>query len=385
MKLLDLPPLSLRDELCLPPEAAYDYMGLRIASVFVVFVSSAVGVLIPLVSSGFPRLHLPHWLYFFARYFGSGVIVATAFIHLLYEAHVNLSSPCLSDTFRQFPYAFGIALVGIFATFLIEIVTKYKVSRKHGIKNAGGITESGCSHGPAALATSTERNIFAVKHNTTDSGPRIACTEDEEAGHARVEKVSGSETNRGTSVHEVPKPDTRVDNSDSDGEGDAKLALQVSNICLLEFGIVFHSIFVGLSVAVSGSEFKTLFPVIVFHQLFEGMGLGARLARTQWPPKSAWISWFFALLFSVTTPLGIAIGLGVRQSFEPNSPKSLISTGVFDSLAAGILIYSSLVELMGREFLESSEFDEAPLSRILGAFTWMALGAILMGLLGAWA
>ena len=63
-----------------------------------------------------------------------------------------------------------------------------------------------------------------------------------------------------------------------------KLAAQISNICLLEAGIVFHSIFVGLTLAVSNSEFKTLYAVIVFHQMFEGLGLGARLERTPWSP-----------------------------------------------------------------------------------------------------
>ena len=35
---------------------------------------------------------------------------------------------------------------------------------------------------------------------------------------------------------------------DTTSVADHKLVVQISNICLLEFGIVFHSIFVGLAV-----------------------------------------------------------------------------------------------------------------------------------------
>ena len=51
-------------------------------------------------------------------------------IHLLFEAHENLSSPCLSNAFRQYPYAYGIALFSIFVTFLIELVTKFKIAEE---------------------------------------------------------------------------------------------------------------------------------------------------------------------------------------------------------------------------------------------------------------
>lgn len=370
--------LYRRSEECSSSPGDYAYMELRIASIFIVLLASAIGVLIPLAATRFPRLRMPVWLYFFARYFGSGVIVSTAFIHLLFEAHENLSSPCLPDGYRRYPYAFALTLAGIFGTFLIEIITKYKVAGK-GNKGEKSATDSSCSHGPAALAPLNEGNVFNPSHRKMESNMTRVNTDLESDM-----KIYERENNNMSNAHEKTLAMQNSD-SESDTAVDPKLALQISNICLLEFGIVFHSIFVGLTVAVSGPEFKTLFPVIVFHQLFEGMGLGARLARTQWSPEKAWISWFFALLFSITTPIGIAVGLGVRKTFELNSTKSLVTTGIFDGIAAGILIYSALVELMGREFLESDEFEEASLGRILGAYTWMALGCAMMALLGAWA
>lgn len=372
-----------------------EHMGLRISSIFVVFVASFIGVMTPLVASRVKCLNLPHWLYFFARYFGSGVIIATAFIHLLFEAHANLSSPCLSNAFQSFPYAFAIALVGIFGIFLIELITKYKVSSSSGPHQAH-------SHGPNALASNnvplfteqtekTHRRMEsdATKYNQTEQEIRPVDVENQGGTDISLsippileEEIEEEKSNK-LQAHVSNTPSSAL--SIHSASTDPKLVSQVGNICLLEFGIVFHSIFVGLTVAVSGPEFTTLYPVIVFHQMFEGLGLGARLESTPWSPSNEWISWLFAIMFSITTPLGIAVGLGIRSSFELNSPRALITNGVFDAISAGILIYTSLVELMGAEFLHSDEFKQAPLGRVLGAYGWMALGAALMALLGAWA
>ena len=45
------------------------------------------------------------------------------------------------------------------------------------------------------------------------------------------------------------------------------------------------------------------------------------------------------------TPLGLAIGLGVRTTYNPDSTTASIVSGVLDSFSAGILIYTALVEV----------------------------------------
>lgn len=47
--------------------------------------------------------------------------------------------------------------------------------------------------------------------------------------------------------------------------------------------------------------------------------------------------------YSLTTPLGIAIGIGINESFMPNSTQALLALGIIDALAAGILIYDACV------------------------------------------
>ena len=62
-------------------------LGARISAIFVIGIVSSVATFFPVVAKRVPRLHIPLYVYLFARYFGAGVIVAPAFIHLLDPAY----------------------------------------------------------------------------------------------------------------------------------------------------------------------------------------------------------------------------------------------------------------------------------------------------------
>lgn len=166
------------------------------------------------------------------------------------------------------------------------------------------------------------------------------------------------------------------DREDSDGESIAEAyAAQMTAIFILEFGVIFHSVFVGLTLAVAGEEFNTLYTVLVFHQTFEGLGLGSRLADSPWPKTKLWTPYVLAVAYALSTPVAIAVGLGIRNAYAPGSQTALIVNGIFDSVSAGILIYTGLVELMAHEFMFSPVMRNAPLSEVLKAFTMVCLGA----------
>lgn len=76
-----------------------------------------------------------------------------------------------------------------------------------------------------------------------------------------------------------------------------KALLQVA---LLEMGILFHSVFIGMALSVTGGPaFIVLLIAIVFHQTFEGLALGSRIAVLQWKPK-AMQPWLMALAYGLT-------------------------------------------------------------------------------------
>jgi solute carrier family 39 (zinc transporter), member 1/2/3 len=156
-------------------------------------------------------------------------------------------------------------------------------------------------------------------------------------------------------------------------------------IFILEFGVIFHSIFVGLTLAVAGKEFRVLYIVLSLHQTFEGLALGTRLAEVEWPHSKRWTPYVLGVAYAMSSPIAIAVGLGVRTRLSSGSQTTLIVNGVFDSISAGILIYTGLIELMAHEFMFSETMRKARTSKVVWAMLCMVLGAGLMALLGNWA
>lgn len=81
-------------------------------------------------------------------------------------------------------------------------------------------------------------------------------------------------------------------------------------------------------------------------EMFEGLGLGTRLAFLKLPERLNWVPVVGALMYSFVTPLGMAIGLGARTSVSMTAGGASISSGVLDSISSGILLYTACVELM---------------------------------------
>jgi zinc transporter 1/2/3 len=119
--------------------------------------------------------------------------------------------------------------------------------------------------------------------------------------------------------------------------------------------------------------------------MFEGLGVGSRLAYLVLPPKYRYVPYIGSILYGITAPIGIAVGLGVRTTYNPESTQATLVSGVLDSLSAGILLYTGFVELLAHEFLFSPEMRDASLGKLLYALGCMLLGAGIMALLGRWA
>ncbi|KAL5443985.1 hypothetical protein PMIN07_000227 [Paraphaeosphaeria minitans] len=337
-------------------------MGLRISSIFVILVTSMFGAVFPVFARRNRAVAVPETVFFIAKYFGSGVIVATAFVHLLSPANDAFGNACLTGVITKYPWAEGIALMTIFLMFFLELMTM-------------------------------RFGNFGAEHSHDEPTPATA-------PHNSVSLEDGSKAAGGEGVqghgHQVGEDHlghTRdhTDNSELGSDFEARgiipetYAAQITAIFILEFGVVFHSVFVGLTLAVSGDEFITLYIVLIFHQMFEGLGLGSRLATVPWPKSKRWTPYLLGVGYGLSTPIATAIGLGVRTTYPPESSTTLLTNGVFDSISAGILIYTGLVELMAHEFMFSPYMQKGPLSRMLWAFTLMVLGAGLMALLGYWA
>lgn len=146
-----------------------------------------------------------------------------------------------------------------------------------------------------------------------------------------------------------------------------------ANITLLEGGILFHSVFVGMTLSITVDGFVILLIAFVFHQAFEGLGLGSRIAAVPYPRASI-RPWLLVVAFGVTAPLGQAIGLGVRNSYDPNSAFGLIIVGVFNAISSGLLIYAALVDLLAEDFLSEEAERLMNTKKKATAFGFVLLG-----------
>ena len=358
--------LSKRDTCSTDNEYDGEHDGARISAIFVIMASSAFGAFLPLLSSRYSFIRLPPWVFFIAKFFGSGVIIATAFIHLLEPAADALGNECLGGTFAAYPWAFGICLMTLFALFFAELMVFRMVDKK-----IEGQNESNAHSHFGDEALYTKKDSDEEEEHEQDNTSTSKKDSQQYPSHFLHANEHQDPENIGTLVN-------REDKEQYYG--------QLVAVFVLEFGILFHSIFIGLALAVAGDEFVSLYIVLVFHQMFEGLGLGTRIATATWPKDKRYTPWLMSLGYTLCTPIAIAIGLGVRHSYPPESRRALITNGVFDSISAGILIYTGVVELMAHEFLYSNEFKgDAGFKKMLQAYFVMCWGAGLMALLGKWA
>ncbi|EJS42719.1 zrt2p [Saccharomyces arboricola H-6] len=419
--------LAVRDDSTDSCQASNDYnghAGLRILAVFIILISSGLGVYFPILSSRYSFIRLPNWCFFIAKFFGSGVIVATAFVHLLQPAAEALGDECLGGTFAEYPWAFGICLMSLFLLFFTEIITHYYVAKTLG-HDHGDLGEVTTTDVDAPSSEFSMRNMnsnaaflrdeaaYAVdngKNSYKTRNEEIVVTPEREKEAGLTGTNYGLESGNAESIDNgiIPVSSHATNLTSVPGkdryshEGDHQVASELGTriveedkeqylnqmlaVFILEFGIIFHSVFVGLSLSVAGEEFETLFIVLTFHQMFEGLGLGTRVAETNWPESKRYTPWLMGLAFTLTSPIAVAIGIGVRHSWIPGSRRALIANGVFDSISSGILIYTGLVELMAHEFLYSNQFKGPDgLRKMLSAYFIMCCGAALMALLGKWA
>lgn len=362
---------SLSSSVTVECGAGNDYngrMGLRISSIFVIFVGSFLGAVVPIILARSERMRVPKMAFFVAKYFGSGVIIGTAFVHLLAPANEALGSPCFPEdsAIAAYPWPEGIALMTIFTMFFIELLaSRYEWNIKGGHSHDDPSLDVIL---PTPKKGTDEENVI-----TTTSGPLTDSSTSPEQEPGFTQDVSyppGGEDHLGH----------KREHSDPEA-----FAAQMMALFILEFGVIFHSIFIGLTLAVSGDEFPVLYIVLAFHQSFEGLGLGSRLAVAQWPRGKEWLPYVLGLAYAISTPVAIAIGIGVRETLQPGSLTTMTVNGVFDSVSAGILIYTGLVELMAHEFMFNTEMRKSSIGVTLLAFGCMCLGAGLMALLGKWA
>jgi zinc transporter 1/2/3 len=123
---------------------------------------------------------------------------------------------------------------------------------------------------------------------------------------------------------------------------------------------------------------------IIFHQTFEGLALGFRIAAISWPARSPQ-HWLMAVAYGCTTPLGQAIGITTHTLYSPNSKAGILVVGIINAISSEFLVFASLVELMSEDFLGDESWKVLRGKKRVIACLLVFFGAFLMSLIGTWA
>lgn len=317
-------------QLCDIVERDYN-IKLRIGLIFAVLGADFLGVWGPLVVSKFFANAMDGVIVTLIKQFGTGVILSTALVHLMTHAQLMWNNLCI--TLKYESTATSITMAGIFVSFVVEyLLNRFLITRSSKIDSF-------------------------LRQNDVSGGSENSDLDDKNPNAIASEHV-----------HEDPEAKAKHD----------KVALM-----LLEAGIVFHSVLIGLTLVVAGdSYFMTLFIVILFHQFFEGVALGTRIAEVQSIPL--WSKLIMGAVFAVTTPIGMAIGTGVLNTFNGNDFSTIVALGTLDSFSAGILLWVGLIEMLAHDWLHGKLATAGWFHTGVGFFGMIA-GMILMSFIGKWA
>ncbi|CAI7657347.1 unnamed protein product [Penicillium glandicola] len=386
---------------------AYD-LPLHVAALFIILATSSIACAFPILATRFPRMHIPPAFLFFVTHFGTGVLIATAFVHLLPTAFTSLGDACLSDFWtKDYPAMPGaIALGGIFLVTVIEMVFSPAQNICRGGNQVPPKRPASC---PSDARMPSIPNLDIPDHSRVpsshpagmdgrthlrDMGPLIGRSASISRAINRMGEVNEDVVRVASAPdvqthHEKDNGAIQTDVERHDGSftltTEQKQKKETMQVYLLEMGILFHSVFIGMSLSVSvGSDFVVLLIAIVFHQTFEGLALGSRIASLPWSEKQLQ-PWIMSLAYGCTTPIGQAIGLATHTLYNPDSEVGLLVVGVMNAMSAGLLIFASLVELMSEDFLSDESWRILRGKRRVYACILVFLGAFCMSIVGAWA
>ena len=145
-------------------------------------------------------------------------------------------------------------------------------------------------------------------------------------------------------------------------------------LAVLFFAISIHSLFEGMALGLQTDHMRIfhLFVAILFHEALVAFSVGITMARHQLSLRQGVK---YILLFSTAGPLGIMLGLVVQQA--PGTGGS-VASAIFQSLAAGIFIHVTFLELVPAELSNPTDRLAKVAFHFLG-FVALALVTITMG------
>ncbi|KAL1895317.1 hypothetical protein Cpir12675_003274 [Ceratocystis pirilliformis] len=356
-------------------------VGLHVIALFVIFISSSAACAFPAFIKSLRGAFRFQKVIYAGYHMGTGVLMATAFVHLFPTAFAALTHESLPRFFTEiYPSIPGaISLATILLVIFIEMLLSPPHRRLQSTEGPPRILEG--REQPPEL--SLENNIAVIPLDPMQIDPDKTLSPSMYAmpPHARQRPPSSDDVSR-------RHAETSEDKAPQALEFE-RLKLQhacgMKRCRLLEAGIIFHSVFIGITLGVSnGPGFIPFLIAIMFHQAFEGVALGSRIINCGWDFHKAEACWMI-IIYGLTTPIGIAIGIAIHALYEPESPTGLIVVGIANAISGGLLAFTSLCEIVPNDFLSAKSWETHGADSRYASFFLMVFGAFLMSLVAYWA
>jgi zinc transporter 1/2/3 len=194
----------------------------------------------------------------------------------------------------------AIVLVSVMVIFLMDFGAEQYVDRKYGFahnltdhhQNVEALITDQPGH-DSEVANGRSRSIT---HNQLHSGDQ------DDQMHAAI---GAAQARKDAPVEKGSDKDDLEKSSQANTEEmqERSFRQQIAAFLILDFGVIFHSVIIGLNLGTAGAEFDTLYPVLVFHQSFEGLGIGARMSAIPFPKRFSWLPWCLCTGYGLTTPI----------------------------------------------------------------------------------
>jgi len=362
--------------------------SLRLIALFVTLIASLCGVFLPLYFGRdfTPEAMKSHVGFCLIRSFSAGIMFGVAFIHLLAEAVEHVSD--LVPRYPSLPYT--LATGGLFFVLALENIVLSSVKPSHAPLAREGPFQGIKSdeETPKDEEDAIHSSHHTHTHNYASQSPPVQdcdgklCKDIAAVGQDMVAASAA------VKFHQKDVPAiTACKHSHTSASvsllADSRGAVVLLKAYVMEMAIAAHSVIIGVSMGMMGDDetvtLRALVIAMTFHQFFEGIGLGSVFSSLRLKLGTVKVA-IFSFLFATTLSVGICIGIAVASwqvSYDEDTHH--LVTGCCEAIAAGTLVYVSLVEMLAEEF-SSSELESRHAQK-QGMVVSFGLGVLVMALL----
>jgi len=332
-------------------------MSVSFIGIAAVLLCSFLGTVLPIIFRKKSFFREDTLLFSCIKLFGTGVILAVAFIHMVIPAGQILTSEYTYEIFNEKYTSFAgvFAILGIVLTHIIQVYTSHFLykNNEHDLNNKSSGSSVSLSIDSDGSSAEKSENAEEKKYHKMNNKKEV------------VSAVDGCVEEQHGLLHMMENKEKQI-------------------ICyLLEIGISLHSILIGIAFGMTNDkELIVLMVALIFHQFFEGVSLSSVFIEARFKRLTAII--IMIIVYSLTLPIGGVIGILIRNAIESTDKVYLTTQGIIDAVAGGILIYDDLVNILSRH-CNSRLFKKGSIMRKNAQLIAFYCGIAVMAIIGIWA